>query len=199
MIFHWKAHTFSSENIKIYVSTAFYGLIHCASKVTDSPLPFPRNLGLFITFSCLFCSLPIFSQNFFPPSSSASSIVSAASQHWLPRVTSATLTGSPGSASCQVEENNQSFPLLTFANMFCQFICLCVYSRLYISGLENIYTCEQDFLAVYKWILLYLVTAFSFNLQSTRWSSTNWLTKWWSFIWVITWFGKFSRFAASNL
>lgn len=160
---------------------------------------FPETLAYLLLSPVYSVPYPFSLNKIFPPSSSASSIVSAASQHWLPRVTSATLTGSPGSASCQVEENNQSFPLLTFANMFCQFICLCVYSRLYITGLENIYTCEQDFLAVYKWILLYLVTAFSFNLQSTRWSGTNWLTKWWSFIWVITWFGKFSRFAASNL
>lgn len=168
MIFHWQALTFFfSENVKIYVSTAFYGLKHCAFIVTDSPQPFFQKPWLIRFFLLFILFLTHFLSIFFPPSSSASAIVSAASQHWLPRVTSVTLTGSPGSASCQVEENNQSFPPLTFANMFCQFICLCVYSRLYITGLENIYTCEQDFLTVYKWLLLYLVTAVSFNLLNS--------------------------------
>lgn len=116
---------------------------------------------LFIRFLSHFLSF------FFHPSSSASSIVSAASQHWPPSVTSATLTGSPQSASCQVEENNQSFPPLTLTNIVCQFICLLVYSRLYITGLENIYTCEQDFLTFYKWLLLYLVVTVSFILLNS--------------------------------
>lgn len=162
-----------------------YGLIHCVSNVTDSPQPFSQKPWLIYYFLLFILFFNPFSLNFFPPSSSASSIVSAASQHLLPRVTSATLTGSPGSASCQVEENNQSFPSLTFTNMFCQVICLRVYNTLYITELENVYTCEQDFLCVYMWLLLYLVTADSFILlnSSQHWFASDQVQTDWRNVW----------------